>query len=162
MIRIETYQPADLPAVTAFVAAIQEHERAQVAELKPGHEIGADYARLLLTRVAERNGTILMARVEGETIGFACGWMAVDDDPLLREDARPHATVSDLFVAAPWCGRGVARMLLAAIEREMRQRGCRQIRVTAKATNREALACYDAAGYGAYEVILWKPLDKVQ
>jgi len=157
--RVEPYQPADLPAVKAFVAAIQEHERALVPELKPGAAIGAAYAALLLRRVAERDGAILMARAGDETVGFVCAWVERDDDPLLGDEARVHAYVSDLFVIAARRRQGIARILLAAIERELRQRGCRRIRIVSKASNIDALACYDAAGYRPYETILSKALD---
>jgi hypothetical protein len=64
MIRIEAFQPSDFAAVSAFVEAIQEHEREQVPELKPGPAIGKQYAEMLLGAVAERNGCIIMARAD--------------------------------------------------------------------------------------------------
>ena len=159
MIRIEPYQPADLPAVRAFVEAIQEHERARVPELKPGREICTSYAAMLLDQVAGRNGAILMARTGAQTIGFVCAWLAQDADPLLSDAARAHAYVSDLFVLESHRRQGVARLLLTRIEQEMRRRGCQRIRIVSKASNLIALACYEAAGYRPYEVILSKPLD---
>ena len=159
MITIDAYQPSDLAAVTRYVEAIQEHERADVPDLKPGSEIGADYARMLVRTAAEQNGRILMARAETGVVGFACAWVQDDDDPLLRDDARTHAYVSDIFVEESWRRRGVASRLLDALEVEMRSRGCRRIRVCSKAANHLALECYKKAGYQPYEIIFAKRLD---
>jgi ribosomal protein S18 acetylase RimI-like enzyme len=158
VIELVPFQPADLPHVAAFVAALQEHERATVPDLKPGHAIAAEYTELLVRCTAERGGILLVAKSEKELIGFACAWIETDDDPLLQEEARNHAYISDVFVADAWRRRRVATELLQAIETEMGRRGCRRIRVHAKAANHAAVDCYRAAGYRGYEVVFSKPL----
>src|SRR5262245_5829801 len=112
MIRIEAFQPSDFAAVVAFVEAIQEHERDQVPELKPGPEIGKQYAEMLLRAAAERNGCVIMARAEAGPVGFACAWIEQDDDPCICDDARIHAYVSDIFVDQAWRRQGIASLLL--------------------------------------------------
>ncbi len=158
MIVLEPYREAHRPALEDFVAGIQEHERALVPTLKTGAEIARGYADHVLRRVAERDGVILMARAEGATVGAICAWVAEDDDPLLRDDARRHAYISDLFVVEAWRRRGVARRLLDAVEREMTRRGCREIRIHAKGANRDAVAAYHAAGFAPYVVEFTKAL----
>jgi ribosomal protein S18 acetylase RimI-like enzyme len=158
MLRIEAHQSADLPLVASFVAAIQEHERASVPGLKPGAEIAAGYAEMIERSVRRNNGVILMARRGAETVGFAAAWIETDPDPCLEEAERRHAYVSDIYVVEAARRQGVGHRLLAALEAEMRKRGCRRIRLCAKATNAVALACYEAAGYRPYEVILSKPI----
>jgi len=111
MIRIEAFQPSDLAAVVGFVEAIQEHEREQVPELKPGLEIGKQYAEMLIRAVAERNGCMIMARADAGAVGFVCAWIERDDDPLIRDDARLHAYVSDIFVDQNWRRQGIASLL---------------------------------------------------
>ena len=158
MLRIEPFRPADLPLVAAFVAAIQEQERSTVPELKPGAEIAAAYAETIVRNVRERNGVMLMARRETETLGFAAAWVETDPDPCLQNAERQHAYVSDIYVVEAARRRRVGHRLLAAVEAAMRERGCRRIRICAKATNVGAVACYQAADYRPYEVILSKPL----
>jgi hypothetical protein len=134
MIRIEAFQPSDFAAVVAFVEAIQEHERKQVSELKPGPEIGKQYAEMLIRAVAERNGCMIMARADTGAVGFACAWIEQDDDPLIRDDARIHAYVSSLSIKIGagraslhrfWmslkrrCGRGDARASASAPRRQI-------------------------------------------
>jgi ribosomal protein S18 acetylase RimI-like enzyme len=157
---IVPYRSSDFPTLIQFVEAIQEHERATVRELKPGPEIGRLYAETLLREVSSQEGCIFMARADGCNIGFACAWKDVDDDPLLREEMRAHALISDIFVADGWRRRGVAAELLAAVEAAMFERGSMRIRVCAKAANTLAIDCYDRAGYRPYEIIFSKPLVK--
>ena len=159
MIRIEAFQPSDFRSVVAFVEAIQEHEREQVPDLRPGPEIGTQYAEMLMRTTVERNGCMVMARTGAGTVGFACAWIEKDDDPLLRDDARTHAYVSDLFVDQNWRRQGIASRLMDEIEATMQSRGCSRIRVCAKAANQLAIACYTVRGYQPYEIIFAKRLD---
>jgi ribosomal protein S18 acetylase RimI-like enzyme len=158
MIRIEAYQPSDFAALVAFVEAIQEHERELVPELKPGPEVGKRYAEMLTRVVAERDGCIIVARADAEAVGFACAWVDKDDDPLVRDNARIHAYVSDIFVDQNWRRQGMASLLMDEIEAKMRSRGCSRIRICSKAANQLAVACYTARGYQPYEIIFAKRL----
>jgi len=158
LLRIEPFQPADLPLVATFIAALQDHERATVPELKPGGEIAAAYVEAMARRFRENDGVMLMARRETETVGFVVGWVEVDGDLCLEEEARRYALVSDIYVIEAARRQGIAHRLLAEFETAMRQRGCVRLRLYAKATNLGAVACYEAGGYRAYEVILSKPI----
>ncbi len=158
MIRIEPYRADDRDTIRSFVAAIQDHERAQVPSLRPGHAIAESYTVHLLRSVAARGGAMLMARADPGTVGFVCAWPGEDDDPLVEPDSRAHGYVSDLFVEPAWRRRKVGQRLLRAAEREMAARGCKRLRICAKAANQAALASYAAFGFAAYEVILDKPI----
>jgi ribosomal protein S18 acetylase RimI-like enzyme len=157
---IDSFQASDFEVIRGFIESIQEYERAQVPELKSGAEIGTDYTKMLIDAIADRHrqGLILIAKKDNNAVGFVCAWTDEDDDPLLRDDARRHAYVSDIFVDDACRRQGVAQLLLQAIETEMRQRGCERIRICTKATNLSALKCHEANGYRPYEIILSKPL----
>jgi ribosomal protein S18 acetylase RimI-like enzyme len=142
MLKILPFESGDLHAIVAFVEAIQEHERMSILDLKPGADIGRSYAETLVRTVAERSGLIVIAKADGQPVGFACAWIDEDDDPLVREEVRRHAYVSDIFVDPGWRRRGLGRMLLDAIEGVMRRRGCQRIRICSKAANREAVSFY--------------------
>lgn len=159
-VRIEPARQADRGVVERFLAAIQEHERRDVPELRPGAEIAASYAALVGEAVLKNDGVLLLAWDGDVPVGLIAAWKAHDDDELLRAEHRAHGLVSDLYVAETHRRAGIARALLAAAETAMRERGCRQMRLTSKANNPAALATYAAAGFGAYEVILWKALDR--
>jgi len=154
--QLSLFQPEDLPAVTAFVEGIQEVELRLCPDIGPPGEIGGAQADFLLRTAAEQNGVVLLAKSGMETVGFVCAWIEHDEDLTLREEARTYGFISDVFVAAPWRRKGVATRLLAAIEEAMRKRGCHRFRIHVKAGNDAAARCYEAAGYGAYEVIFLK------
>jgi ribosomal protein S18 acetylase RimI-like enzyme len=158
-VEVVPFAPGDLPLIADFVAAIQEHERATVPELRPGSEIAASYANMIVATAAGKDGVILLAKVAGETLGFICAWMDSDDDPLVSVEARRHAYISDIYVVPECRRRGVARSLLDNVEARMRERGCRRLRIAAKAGNAAALACYEEMGYRPYEVAFVKTLD---
>jgi ribosomal protein S18 acetylase RimI-like enzyme len=157
---IDSFRANDFEVIRGFVESLQEYERAQVPELKSGAEIGTAYTQMLIDAIADRHrqAVILIAKVDNNAVGFACAWTDQDDDPLLRDNARRHAYVSDIFVDDAWRRQGVARLLLQAIETEMRQRGCERIRICTKATNIAALRCYETTGYRPYEITLSKQL----
>jgi ribosomal protein S18 acetylase RimI-like enzyme len=159
VVQIVPYQPADRNTLIAFVEAIQEHERIDVPGLKPGAHIGASYTELLLRRVRERDGCMLLAQEEGRAIGFACAWVDEDDDPLLEEGVREHAYISDVYVEEASRRMGIASALLLAIEEQMRDRGCQRIRICSKAANAVAVEFYRTSGYIPYEIIFSKELS---
>jgi ribosomal protein S18 acetylase RimI-like enzyme len=155
---MEPYGPQDRPVIEAFVAAIQDHERLLVPELRPGTEIAADYAARIVAQIEQRDGVLVLAKEGAESVGFACAWMDEDDDPLLAAAHRPHALISDLYVRPEWRRRGIGRALLDEIEQIMRRRGVRKLCITAKAANIEAVRSYEAAQFRAYEIDFWKEL----
>lgn len=156
---IEPYQQSDLASLVQFVSHLQDHEAKREPDLRPGEDIGEEYALSLLGRAAGDNGTILVARAGDEVLGFISVWKDRDDDLLLREAARSHAYISDLFVVEGMRGKGIARALLAAAESAMQAKGCRRIRVCAKATNPEAVRFYGRLGYRPYEIVYSKLLQ---
>src|SRR5262249_61519862 len=98
MIRLDAFQPSDFAALVSFVEALQEHEREQVPELKPGPEIGKRYAEMLMRVVAERDGCMIMARAEAGGGGFACAWVGQGDDLIICQAAPLSAYASVIFL----------------------------------------------------------------
>jgi ribosomal protein S18 acetylase RimI-like enzyme len=157
-VRIDPFEPVDVRAIAMFVEAIQDHERVGNRDLRPGADINPSYVEMIVRNVAERQGAILMARTDAETIGFICAWKQQDDDALLREEARAGGYISDLFVVERWRALGVGHLLLEAIEAEMAARGCRRMRVCCKASNAIALRTYERVGFRPCEVTLAKTI----
>jgi ribosomal protein S18 acetylase RimI-like enzyme len=160
LMNIVPYKSENFSALVRFVAAIQEHERVLVPELKSGHDISEQYAHRILKMVQKNNGTILIARDGDQEIGVICAWISEDDDMLLRDEFRQHAYISDIYVAENWQEKGIAKGLMQTMESLMRERGCQRIRVCSKATNKEATAFYGAGNFKPYEIIYSKELNR--
>jgi ribosomal protein S18 acetylase RimI-like enzyme len=67
--------------------------------------------------------------------------------------ARPLVNIHDLHVAKSYRRRGVARLLLEAVEKEARGLGCCKLTLEVQARNDAALALYRSFGFagGQYE-----------
>lgn len=158
MISIEKYSPDDFDALTVMIGRLQEYERQLMPNLKSPNAVADDYARELVEMASGARGAILIARDDIRVIGYVAGYFREDDDPCLQEEVRIYANVSDLYVEERWRMRGVGRLLLTAIEEQMRLRGGVSLRATAKALNAAAISCLSDFGYGPMKVVLSKTL----
>ena len=124
---------ADGEAARLLLAAyLVEIERRLGRPLEPAEYPGAAEAEL-----APPAGRLLVAFDEGEAV--ACG--------AVRVIAPGVAEVKRMYVAPRARGRGVGRMLLAALERAAADLGCGTLRLDTMAAMTEAAALYRGAGY---------------
>jgi len=87
--------------------------------------------------LAGPNGVLLLARVDGEAAGLG-GVRHLDSEA---------AEVKSMFVSPTHRGRGLARAILAELERIARGRGCRRIQLDTSDYLTGAIALYRSAGY---------------
>lgn len=91
---------------------------------------------------AAGNTALVAQGVDGGLLGVAT---------LHRTDVlhrpRPVGRISALVVDARWRGAGIGRALVAACEREHRERGCGLLEVTSNLRRAEAHAFYERLGY---------------
>ncbi len=100
----------------------------------------------------ELRGVALVAEVEGEVVGFACG-------PV--EEGWAHLT--RIAVAPRAQGRGIGRALLARFLEETARRGVREVTLNTQAGNRRAHRLYRALGFQPLteRYRIWRrPLDQ--
>jgi GNAT superfamily N-acetyltransferase len=86
---------------------------------------------------APPTGSFLVAAQDGEPVG--CGG--------LRRHDQVQVEVKRMFVRTPFRGRGLARVLLAALEDEARALGYRRILMESGTAQPEAMALYESSGY---------------
>jgi ribosomal protein S18 acetylase RimI-like enzyme len=86
--------------------------------------------------------TTFIGEVDGEPVGFACLRLV----PHLQGD-EPYAELTDIYVAAPFRRRGVARALLGHVEAAARAAGASEVVLTTDFDNEIAQSAYRAAGY---------------
>ncbi|MEU4479497.1 GNAT family N-acetyltransferase [Micromonospora sp. NPDC023966] len=84
-------------------------------------------------------GTFLVAYLDGQPVGCG-GWRSHGDDGATAELKR-------MYTAPAARGRGVARAVLAAVERSARDQGRKRIILECGDKQPEALAMYTSAGY---------------
>ena len=117
------------PEAAALIAALDR----ELLQRYPGetvHGIDAD-------GFVARGGLFLIGRIEGQAV--ACG--------AIRPMEPGTAEVKRMFVRPTHRGRGLARVLLAALETAARDRGYRVVRLETGEGQPEAIALYQRAGY---------------
>ena len=100
-------------------------------------EVGATHFRLDADEVAAGNGVFLVAALASEPV--ACG--------AIRRIAPGVAEIKRMYVVPQSRGSGIARALLARLEREARALGASRIVLETGLRQPEALALYGRAGY---------------
>lgn len=82
-------------------------------------------------------GRVLVGYVDEEPV--ACGAVRFLDPDT--------AEIKRMFVARRWRGQGIGRRLLAALEDEAAELGCRRVRLDTGSRQEVALALYRSSGY---------------
>jgi GNAT superfamily N-acetyltransferase len=156
--RIRPYEECDFGTVRAMLDGLQEYECTIEANRAHWADGGAAYADWMLEESAQNQGAVVIAESdEGAVIGLLTCWRAEDaTDITVVPEARVHLYISELFVADPWRGRGVAGALLAAAEAHARSIGVGQVTIGSLATNASARRAYAKAGFADYEILLRK------
>ena len=121
--------PYDDPVATALIDAVQ-----QVYVARYG---GPDVSPVEPAEFAPPRGLFLVGRLAGEPI--ACGgWRIV---------APGLAELKRMYVASGFRGRGLSRVLLAALEDSARRAGVTRLRLETGQRQPEAIQLYETSGY---------------
>ena len=143
----------DGEAVRACVIELQNYERQHEPAMPEGRAMVDAYLALLLARCRTWKGSVFVAEIGGEVVGFTCVWGRV---PSEEPDDNPadHAYISDLLVREAYRRRGVGRALMDVAERYARECGVDVLRVQALAANTAATSFYAANGFDQFQIEL--------
>jgi GNAT superfamily N-acetyltransferase len=127
-----TVEPArlDQPDAEALVGALLDELRERYGEEDPDHPSVHELA-------GPAGGTFLLARVEGRPVG--CGGLRRHEDDV--------AELKRMYVVPEGRRRGVARVLLAALEAQAARLGYRAVVLETGVRQPESLALYESHGY---------------
>lgn len=156
---IRSYRDEDRASLRQAFVALQEAERALHDSRLPGADIATPYLDWMQTRVATRDGAILVAETDGVFQGFVACWVMHTDHIIETLESNRHGYVSDICVLADWRGQGIAAHLLAAAETHLARQGVTRVRIGSLAANQSALSAYRKHGFAPYEVVLEKRLE---
>ncbi|MGB2567401.1 GNAT family N-acetyltransferase [Micromonospora citrea] len=131
MSEIEIHASAfDSPVAQALI-------RAALADLGQRYGGSGDETPVDAAEFVPPHGVFLVAHLDGEPVGCG-GWRSHDDDT---------AELKRMYTAPAARGRGVARAVLAAVERSARDHGRKRIILECGDRQPEAIAMYTSAGY---------------
>ncbi len=127
----------------AIVAVLDAYAREPMGGSRP-LEAGVR-ARLISGLRAQPGAEILLARHSEEFVGVAVCFLGFS-----TFSAQPLLNLHDLAVLPAYRGRGIGRLLLAAVEERARQRGCCKVTLEVRDDNAIARALYRRSGYGDF------------
>jgi GNAT superfamily N-acetyltransferase len=141
-LRIQPATEADVPTILRLIKALADYEHLS-------HAVVASEGLIRESLFgAKPAGEAIVARVDGEAVGFAL-WFHNYSTFL----GRRGLYLEDLFVLPQWRGHGVGRALLAYLARIADERGCGRMEWAVLDWNASAIAFY--RGLGAQPMADW-------
>jgi len=145
-LQIERASPRDIPDIIRLNGVVQDHHVGLDPELFRADWEAAALAGNWSVRLADPNGTVAIARVDGRAVGYI--WFVVQDRP---RDAlhHPHRRiyVHHISVDADVRRAGTGAALLDEAEREARRLGIATVALDAWAANERAQGFFERCGY---------------
>jgi GNAT superfamily N-acetyltransferase len=126
-------------------ARLDEPAALELIELVQGEYVlrygGRDEAPIDVAEFLPPEGLFLVARIDGAAAGCG-GWRALGDG---------RAEIKRMFTAAEHRNRGVARAVLAELERTAGAAGVEELVLETGSVQPEAIALYESSGYRPIE-----------
>lgn len=136
----------------------QDYERALHDTRRPGVEIADSYLAHIKAKIAQNQGALLIAELNGVFAGYAACWIEHDGNIAETDDSNHFGCVADTYVVPEFRGRGVVSRLLETAESHIRLLGVSRMRIWPLANNTSAKRAYEAYGFEPYEVVMEKRL----
>src|SRR5690606_18718283 len=97
MVSVRRFRPADREALRDLVLQLHEALRPLDTDLAPGEQIIERHFDILISRVEQTAGTILVAEDAARMIGYAAVFGSVTPDEV-DERPDPYSFMAELFV----------------------------------------------------------------
>jgi len=155
---------SDIPTLCDLYLKFHEFHAERIPErlrsLRSAWHKEAEYlAEQLQIIVASDDSQILVAELEGEIVGFGEIYLRTEEQTRARPGSR-YCHVQSMFVASPWRGTGLGRLLMAASEAWARVRGATEMRVDVWEFSEGPAGFYERCGYGAHRHSYSRPLTQ--
>jgi ribosomal protein S18 acetylase RimI-like enzyme len=161
MINIREYTENDYSSVIGCIDSLQESKIAideQGFAIKPAG-YGKFMADKLLTAIATTGGKVLLL-VDGDVV-IGCGACVVkpDMDSNRMEFRELHfGEIKRLYVGDEYRNKGYGKMLMSALERELKKLSCDHVSLNVLDTNIDAIFLYSKMGYNKRTIEMIKEL----
>ncbi len=131
--------------IDVATARLDEPDARTLTELVQGEYVirygGRDEAPIDVAEFLPPEGLFLVARIDGAPAGCG-GWRALGDG---------RAEIKRMFTTAEYRNRGVARAVLAELERTAAAAGIAELVLETGTVQPEAIALYESSGYRPIE-----------
>ncbi|GAB5406563.1 MAG: GNAT family N-acetyltransferase [Aureliella sp.] len=118
-------------------------------DIKGGGEPLSEYCKANLTSelLKRDNCCVFIARVDGVAVG-----LSICFENFSTFACRPLLNIHDFLIAPEFRGRGISKLMLAAIEEEAARRECCKMTLEVLEHNEIAVSLYKKFGFEAYEL----------
>ena len=126
-------------------AAICEFQHDTYALNFPGYQFTKNFDEAFrhdLRRATLDNLHHLFVTEDGDVCGFL--WIVICDNNWTGER---YGYINNIYVAPKWRGRGLGKALMAHADETLKAQGVCRARLTVTATNQQAVALYQSAGF---------------
>jgi GNAT superfamily N-acetyltransferase len=158
-VTLRFYTRGDYNAAVALIQATNIAENAFTGDRREERAGASEHWDVLLPRLAESGGEVLLAILEGAVVGLVA-WAPATDDLFVVEELRRYGIVEELVVDAAWRRHGIATLLLEEVEARARQAGLPRLLIGLVAGNQPAEAAYARFGFRPHVAIMAKPLNQ--
>jgi ribosomal protein S18 acetylase RimI-like enzyme len=113
----------------------------------------------MMEDIEAKSGMIFVARTEGRVAGFIAFWLENEDNVILKESARKHGYISDVWVASDLRDRGLFKNLLTQVKEQLAQfPDVSRSTLKVAAHNTQAIAAYTREGFKPLVIEMSMPL----
>lgn len=141
MVKIRTAEPADIDSLVFLLATLFAIEEDFVFDEQRQR-------RGLALMLENERGRVLIAEVEGQVVGMCTGQLLVS-----TAEGGLSLLVEDVVVDEQWRGRGIGRLLMAAISDWARTKKVSRLQLLADRNNIPALDFYRSFGWHTTELV---------
>lgn len=122
-------------------------------------EYGVKVLTNTLHEVAEKDGTFLIAEIDGNIIGFGVAVInKLSEEDLLETFPHVPGRVTELFVDVRYRGKGVGSRIMSDMEAYLKEKGCQTVHIEVFAPNIKTHRLYQRLGYADRNIDLIKIL----
>jgi len=152
------FKDGDSQQFLEVVRHLQAYELAIYDRMKPVEAIGEWYIKELLEQCEREKGSILVAELDGQIVGFATIFTAVPQVGEFDEVDFMYGFISHISVSPEARGVGAGKQLMLECEARAKEAGCKWLRVPALGPNKQARAIYEHLGFQEQYVVMEKTL----
>jgi ribosomal protein S18 acetylase RimI-like enzyme len=157
-VAIRPYEDRDLNGVIAVARDLQQAERIFFARMKTPDEIGESYVQHIRSEVQKHGGSLLVAEMTGQIIGYCTLLTRCDSSDQADEVLYHYAYVGDLAVTKAHRSGGIGSMLIDEAGRLAKSAGLSWLRLSVLASNAGARRFYARQGFAEHLVEVEKAL----
>jgi len=164
-LKIRKYENADYDAFLQIIEEFQRYiaktdSRGVCRDFKSLEDV-KKYADQSLKDVAEREGAIYFAEIDGKIAGFILGIVERNEKDtlyILTHKPGAHGWIGEVFVSPEFRKQGIARKLIDKIAADFKTKVCVNVRLYVMADNKLAISAYENIGFQTRDLEMSKDI----